>query len=124
MISFSMGLLLDWCLASFISSSKAVISIIDDDEKFRAATTDLMRAMDFMVEAFPSAAECLASPHVHRACCLIVDVQMPRTSGTELHSHLLESGYAIPTILVMPYPEDSVRARSWHRWTKGSSFGT
>jgi len=101
-----------------------LISIIDDDDQFRAAMTDLMRAMDFTVEAFPSPVEFLASPNVRRTSCLIADIHMPRMTGTELHSHLVESGYAIPTILVMPYPENSVRARSWHRWTKGSSFGT
>jgi hypothetical protein len=37
-------------------SNRTVISTIDEDEQFRAAITHLMRAMDFMVKAFPSAA--------------------------------------------------------------------
>ena len=89
-----------------------LISIIDDDDQFRAAMTDLMRAMDFTVEAFPSAAEFLASPNVRRTSCLIADIHMPRMTGTELHSHLVESGYAIPTILVTAFPDDSMRARA------------
>jgi FixJ family two-component response regulator len=31
--------------------------------------------------------------------CLIVDAHMPRMTGIELHRRLVESGYAIPTIL-------------------------
>jgi FixJ family two-component response regulator len=89
-----------------------LISIIDDDDQFRAAMTDLMRAMDFTVEAFPSAVEFLASPNVRRTSCLIADIHMPRMTGTELHSHLVESGYAIPTILVTAFPDDSMRARA------------
>jgi FixJ family two-component response regulator len=64
-----------------------------------------------MVEAFPSGVDFLASPHVRETSCLIADVHMPRITGVELHGRLLESGYAIPTILITAYPDDSVRAR-------------
>jgi FixJ family two-component response regulator len=92
-------------------SSKSQISIIDDDEQFRAALADLMQAMGFTIEAFPSAAAFLASPNVRHTSCLIVDVHMPRMTGTELHSHLVGSGYDIPTILITAYPDD--RTRAW-----------
>jgi FixJ family two-component response regulator len=92
-------------------SSKSQISIIDDDEQFRAALADLVQAMGFTIEAFPSAAEFLASPNVRHTSCLIVDVHMPRMTGTELHSHLVGSGYDIPTILITAYPDD--RTRAW-----------
>jgi FixJ family two-component response regulator len=93
-------------------SSKIQISIIDDDEQFRAALADLMQATGFTVEAFPSAEDFLASPNVRHTSCLIVDVHMPRMTGTELHSHLVGSGYDIPTILITAYPDDSARARA------------
>ena len=93
-------------------SSKIQISIIDDDEQFRAALADLMQAMGFTIEAFPSAVDFLASPNVRHTSCLIVDVHMPRMTGTELHSHLVGSGYDIPTILITAYPDDSARARA------------
>jgi FixJ family two-component response regulator len=92
-------------------SSKIQISIIDDDEHFRAALADLMQAMGFTIEAFPSAVDFLASPNVRHTSCLIVDVHMPRMTGTELHSHLVGSGYDIPTILITAYPDD--RTRAW-----------
>jgi FixJ family two-component response regulator len=92
-------------------SSKSQISIIDDDEQFRAALADLMRAMGFTIEAFPSAVDFLASPNVRHTSCLIVDVHMPGMTGTELHSHLVGSGYDIPTILITAYPDD--RTRAW-----------
>jgi FixJ family two-component response regulator len=93
-------------------SSKIQISIIDDDEQFRAALANLMQAMGFTIEAFPSAVDFLASPNVRHTSCLIVDVHMPRMTGTELHSHLVGSGYDIPTILITAYPDDSARARA------------
>ena len=91
-------------------SNEIQISIIDDDEQSRAALADLMQAMGFTIETFPSAVDFLASPNVRRTSCLIVDVHMPRMTGTELHSHLVGSGYDIPTILITAYPDDSARA--------------
>jgi len=93
-------------------STDTLISIVDDDKDFRMSLTDLIEAMGFIVEAFPSAEEFLASPNVRHTACLIADVHMPPVSGTELHRRLLESGYAIPTILVTAYPDESVRVRA------------
>jgi FixJ family two-component response regulator len=92
-------------------SNEIQISIIDDDEQSRAALADLMQAMGFTIEVFPSAVDFLASPNVRHTSCLIVDVHMPRMTGTELHSHLVGSGYDIPTILITAYPDD--RTRAW-----------
>lgn len=93
-------------------SSEIQISIIDDDEQSREAIADLMQAMGFTIETFPSAVDFLASPNVRHSSCLIVDVHMPRMTGTELHSHLVGSGYDIPTILITAYPDDGARARA------------
>ena len=37
---------------------------------------------------------------------------MPAMTGFELHEHLIEAGYAIPTILVTAYPDDFDQARA------------
>ena len=93
-------------------SSEIQISIVEDDEQSRAALAGLMQAMGFTIEAFPSAMDFLASPNVRHTSCLIVDVHMPRMTGTELHSRLVGSGYNIPTILITAYPDDGARARA------------
>jgi FixJ family two-component response regulator len=90
--------------------TKTLISIIDDDESVREAIRDLLESLGFTVEAFASAVDFLASPNIRDTSCLIVDVQMPRMTGVELHSHLVESGFAIPTILITAFPYDNVRA--------------
>ena len=88
-----------------------VISIVEDDEPFRESMRKLMTALGYATEAFPSAASFLASPRLAETACLVADVQMPGMTGVELHRHLLDAGYAIPTILVTAYPEESVRKR-------------
>jgi FixJ family two-component response regulator len=44
--------------------------------------------------------------------CLIADIHMPGMTGSELHRHLVDAGYAIPTILVTAYPDEVVRDRA------------
>lgn len=93
-------------------SSEVQITIIDDDEQSRVALAGLLQAIGFTIEAFPSAVDFLASPNFRHTSCLIVDVHMPRMTGTELHSRLVGSGYDIPTVLITAYPDDSARARA------------
>src|SRR5499426_4789774 len=89
-----------------------LVSVVEDDRFFRDSMGRLMRSMGYTVEAFPSAADFLASPRLAETGCLIADVHMPAMSGPELHRHLMDAGYAIPTILVTAYPDDDVRARA------------
>lgn len=92
--------------------STLIISIVDDDEDIREALTDLMRAIGFTVEAFPSAADFLESGNMRHTSCLIADVHMPGMTGLELHAHLVQSGHAIPTILITGYSDEGVRDRA------------
>lgn len=71
-----------------------------------------MRSLGYNVEAFPSAANFLASPRLIETTCLVADIHMPAMTGVELYKHLIEAGYAIPTILVTAYPDDVERARA------------
>jgi len=89
-----------------------LISIVEDDQPFRESMRKLVRALGYTVEAFPSAADFLASPLLPETACLVTDVQMPGMTGVELHKHLIGAGYAIPTILVTAYPDEAVRKRA------------
>ena len=71
-----------------------------------------MRSLGYTVEAFPSAAEFLASPRLAETACLIADVHMPAMTGLELYRYLIETGRAMPTILVTAYPNDVDQARA------------
>ena len=85
---------------------KHLVSVVEDDRFFRESMRRLMRSLGYTVEAFPSAADFLASPRLNETACLIADVHMPGMTGIELHRHLVGAGYAIPTILVTAYPND------------------
>src|SRR5438552_1762262 len=71
-----------------------------------------MSALGFTAEAFESGEDFLKSGRAQRTSCLIMDMQMPRMTGLELHARLVASGRAIPTILITAYPDNRGRARA------------
>ena len=90
----------------------SLVSVVEDDQFFRESMVRLMRSLGYTVEAFPSAADFLASARVVETACLIADVHMPAMTGLDLYRHLIDMGHAIPTILVTAYPDNDFRARA------------
>ena len=89
--------------------NRTLISIVDDDQPYRESMRKLIMLLGYTVEAFPSAADFLASRVLPETACLVTDVNMPGMTGVELHRHLVDAGYVIPTILVTAYPDEVVR---------------
>jgi FixJ family two-component response regulator len=99
-------------LARAAMPRRTLISIVEDDQPFRESMRKLITSLGYTVEAFPSAANFLASPLLPETACLVADVQMPGMTGVELHRKLVDAGYAIPTIIVTAYPNEVVRRRA------------
>lgn len=91
---------------------KLLVSVIDDDRPFRESMFRLMRSLGYTVEIFSSAAEFLVSPRLAETACLVADINMPVMTGLELYRRLIDTGHAIPTILVTAFPNDVDRARA------------
>ena len=91
---------------------RSLVSVVEDDQFFRESMCRLMRSLGYTADIFPSAADFLASPRLAETACLITDVHMPVMTGYELHRRLIETGQAIPTILVTGFPNESDRARA------------
>jgi FixJ family two-component response regulator len=89
-----------------------LISIVDDDDKVRAATESLVRSLGFKTHTFASAESFLRSSSPQETRCLILDVQMPNMSGIELQDRLSKLGFEIPIIFITAYPDEAVRQRA------------
>ena len=89
-----------------------LIAIVEDDEFFRESMRRLIRSLGYTVEAFPSAADFLASRRLDETACLIADIHMPGMTGVELYARLIEAGDKIPTIFVTAYPDEATRVRA------------
>jgi len=86
-----------------------VISIVDDDQSMRDATSALVRSLGFAVATFASAEDFLQSDRVDDTSCLITDVQMPGLSGVELQNRLIADNRHVPIIGVTAHPEEGIR---------------
>ncbi|HUN96617.1 MAG TPA: response regulator [Bradyrhizobium sp.] len=93
-------------------SKSLVVSVVEDDGSFRESMSMLLCSFGYSVEVFRSAVDFLASPRISDTACLIADVNMPEMTGIELYQRLVDTGRAIPTILVTAYPNDVDRARA------------
>ena len=94
-----------------MSSESPVVFVVDDDHRVREALSSLISSAGLRVEVFGSAAEFLECERPDAPACLILDLQLPGTSGLELQQHLL-TGDA-PTIIFISGHGDipsSVRA--------------
>jgi FixJ family two-component response regulator len=89
-----------------------MVAIVDDDEAVGNAIEVLMRSMGLVARAFSSGEEFLRSPELNRTGCLVVDFDMPRMNGLDLHSNLTRLGKTIPTVMITAYPSDDIRARA------------
>jgi FixJ family two-component response regulator len=88
-----------------------LVSVVDDDESVRESLPDLLRELGFVVQAFSSAEEFLASDCVGRTSCLILDIAMPGMSGPDLHRELMRRRHAIPIVYITAQADASVRPR-------------
>jgi FixJ family two-component response regulator len=89
-----------------------LIAIIDDDEDMQDSLRDLMEAAGLVARCFGSAEEFLASDLRRQAACLIVDIRMPKMSGLQLQSRLVEEECNTPIIFITAHGDAKMRIRA------------
>jgi FixJ family two-component response regulator len=93
-------------------AKKDLISVVDDDESIRRATTLLIESFGFRAATFASAESFIKSDRLRDTSCLILDVKMPDMNGLELQSTLAAAGYGFPIIFVTAYDDKESRGRA------------
>lgn len=94
-----------------MTALRSLVSVVDDDESVRESLPDLLKMCGFMVEAFSSAEEFLASEHVAQTKCLILDIAMPGMSGPDLQQELRRRRREIPIVYITAGEDEAVRPR-------------
>jgi FixJ family two-component response regulator len=90
----------------------SIVSIIDDDESVRVATSSLVRSLGWDVRLYASAEDFLASGLIGDVACIISDVQMPGMTGLEMQRRLLDDGVALPIIFISAFASEAVRRQA------------
>ena len=94
-----------------MTTSRSLVSVVDDDESVRESLPDLLREFGFAARAFASAEEFLASDCVAHTNCLILDIAMPGMGGPALQRELSRRQWAIPIVFITATRDDSIRPR-------------
>jgi FixJ family two-component response regulator len=94
-----------------VNSDNPIVFVVDDDYRVREALSSLIASVGLHVAAFGSAAEFLESEKPDSPACLVLDLELPDTSGLELQRELA-AGDGPPIIFITGHGDipSSVRA--------------
>lgn len=92
-----------------------IIYLVDDDPSFLRALSRRLRAADYQVEAFGSAAEFLRNRRSEPAACLVLDLQMSGPSGLELQEMLALAEEPLPVVFLTGHGDVSSSVRAMKR---------
>jgi FixJ family two-component response regulator len=94
-----------------MSSDSPVVFVVDDDYRVREALSSLVASIGLEVAVFESAQEFLESEKPDSPACLVLDLELPGTSGLDLQKELA-AGNSPPIIFITGHGDvpSSVRA--------------
>lgn len=87
------------------------MAVVDDDESVRESLPELLQELGFVVRAFSSAEEFLASEFLATTECLILDVAMPGMSGLALQQELRRRRRMIPIVFITARADENICAQ-------------
>jgi FixJ family two-component response regulator len=93
----------------FHGGATPVIAVVDDEESVRKAVVRVLRAAGFAAHGFASGDEFLKSWHFDRPDCLVLDLQMPDVSGTEVQRALNLAGANFPIVIITAHDAPAMR---------------
>ena len=95
-----------------------VVYIVEDDSSVRNGLSRLMRAAGVHAVAYESPERFLFDvaakviPEASHRACILLDITMPRVSGTEVQARLNQLNVTIPVIAISARDDDDVRTRA------------
>ena len=78
----------------------AIVFVIDDDARTRAAMARLLNSVGLHAESFATPQDFLRCKLTDRPSCLVLDVRLPGMSGLDVQRRLTEAGIQIPIIFI------------------------
>jgi FixJ family two-component response regulator len=89
-----------------------LVFVIDDDESVRTAVANLLEAVNLRAQVFASTEEFFKIGRPGTPCCLVLDVQLPGTSGLQFQESLARAGIRIPIIFITAHGDIPMAMRA------------
>jgi DNA-binding NtrC family response regulator len=83
-----------------VSDDTPIVFVVDDDWSIRDSLQNLLRSAGLQVQTFASAQEFLASRPPAVPGCLVLDVQLPGSSGLDLQQELARGAAPLPIVFI------------------------
>ena len=85
---------------SSATSTRGTVHLVEDDDSARDATARFLRAAGFEVRSFVSAEDFLASRPAPTSGCVVLDLNLPGSSGLDLQEVLASSADPLPVVFL------------------------
>lgn len=83
-----------------MTSVLPTVFVVDDDAGIRSSMARLIRSVGWKAETFATADAFLERPPLSGTCCLLLDLQMPGTTGTGLQDLMCERAWDLPVVFL------------------------
>ena len=83
-----------------MTALKITVYVIDDNGSIRRAFARLLRSENLLVHTFSSPEEFFDYPGKEENACIIADLKMPGSTGSDLAQGLKSSGIKTPLIII------------------------
>ncbi|MBY0417206.1 MAG: response regulator [Pararheinheimera sp.] len=80
-----------------------LVIVVEDEEPVRTALVRLLESADYTVRGFASGADFLNSTMPDTPACLLLDMQMPDTTGMDIIEQLASKEVRMPVIFITGY---------------------
>ena len=100
-------------------TAQPVVYVVDDDPAVSRVVAELVKAIRLNVEAYGSAEEFLEAYQGDGPGCLVLDVRIPGTSGTELQKTLAAAGSTLPIIFITAHADVRMAVEAMERGAFG-----
>lgn len=83
-----------------MSDARATVLVLDDDSSVRTSLGRLLEANNLVARAYASGEELLAAGCPLPPACLLLDQHLLNEKGTDIHRHLKQIGWRLPTVFL------------------------
>jgi len=91
---------------------RRMIHIVDDDDAIRRSASFMLKTSGFDVRTWASGVAFLKEAREVEAGCILLDVRMPEMDGLQVQQALLESGIAMPVIVLTGHGDIGIAVRA------------
>ncbi|MDR5759956.1 response regulator [Caballeronia sp. LZ035] len=88
------------------------VSVIDDDESVRVASSSLLRSLGWEVSLYASAEAFIDTDPLDGLACVITDLNMPGMSGLQLQQRLHALAPDVPVMFVTAFASEAARRQA------------